>query len=186
MSSSVANTAISAATDTSRTGTSTTPATPRTGQGAGRGGRNRTGASSGRGQQGRTSHRPTRTNFKGDTEGMNANVFECFEEQTDRRQFTKTLEAPEAYVKKSLKFAEDMTALFADEMEEPRLELPTELDPGVSTVEKAIWDEELREFVKRKGAFKGNLATIQAVVLGQCSESMKKKLRSLEAFKLET
>ncbi|KAI2505104.1 hypothetical protein MHU86_9292 [Fragilaria crotonensis] len=140
----------------------------------GRGGRNRTGASSGRGQQGRTSHRPTLTNFKGDTEGMNANVFECFEEQTDRRQFTKTLEAPEAYIKKILKFAEDMTALFADEMEEPRLELPTELDPGASTVENAIWDEELREFVKRKGAFKGNLATIQVVVLGQCSESMKK------------
>ncbi|KAI2506456.1 hypothetical protein MHU86_7971 [Fragilaria crotonensis] len=130
---------------TSRTGTSA-PATARTGgQGTGRGGRNRTGATSGRGQQGRTSHRPTRTNFKGDTEGMNANVFECFEEQTDRRQFTKTLEALEAYVKKNLKFAEDMTALFADEMEEPQLELPTELDPGASIVEKAIWDEELRD-----------------------------------------
>ena len=117
---------------------------------------------------------------------MNANVFECFEEQTDRRQFTKTRDALEAYVKKNMKFAEDMTSLFADEMEEPQLELPTELDADASAVEKAIWDEELREFVKRKGAFKGNLATIQAVVLGQCSEAMKDKLRSLDDFKTET
>jgi hypothetical protein len=71
-------------------------------------------------------------------------------------------------------------------MEEPAVELPTELDADASNVEKAIWDQELREFVKRKGTFKGNLATIQAVVLGQCSEAMKDKLKSLDSFKVET
>jgi hypothetical protein len=117
---------------------------------------------------------------------MNANVFECFEEQTDRPQFAKTREALEAYVKKNLKFAEDVSSFFSDNMEEPQLEIPTELDAGASAVEKTIWDKELREFVKRKGAFKGNLATIQAVILGQCSEAMKDKLRSLDDFKAET
>jgi hypothetical protein len=117
---------------------------------------------------------------------MNANVFECFEEQTSRRQFTKTRDALEAYVKKNLKFAEDVTSLFADEMEEPQLEIPTELDADASAVDKAIWDEELREFVERNAVFKGSMATIQAIVIGQCSEAMKYKLRSLDDFKTET
>ena len=91
---------------------------------------------------------------------MNGNVFECFEEQTDRRQYTKTLEALEAYTRKTLKFAEDLAQLFAEEMEAPVLDLPTALDDDASEVEKAIWAEELREFVQRKGIFKGNLALV--------------------------
>ena len=116
---------------------------------------------------------------------MNGNVFECFEEQTDRRQFTKTLEALEAYVKKTLKFAEDLAQLFAEEMETPVLELPVALDDDASVVEKAIWAEELREFVKRKGVFKGNLASTHAVIYGQCSESMRDRLKSLGQYKEE-
>jgi hypothetical protein len=38
---------------------------------------------------------------------MNGNVFECYEEQSDPRQYTKTVEALEGYVKKTLK---DMAA----------------------------------------------------------------------------
>jgi hypothetical protein len=117
---------------------------------------------------------------------MNANVFECFEEQTEHRQFAKTREALEAYVKKNLNFAEDVSSLFSDNMEEPQLEIPTELDAGAFAVEKAKRDKELREFVKRKGALKGKLATIQAVILGQCSKTMKDKLRSVDNFKAET
>ena len=117
---------------------------------------------------------------------MNTNVFECFEEQTEHRQFAKTREALEAYVKKNLNFAEDVSSLFSDDVEEPQLEIPTELDAGAFAVEKAIRDKELREFVKKKGALKGKLATIQAVILGQCSKTMKDKLRSVDNFKAET
>jgi hypothetical protein len=43
---------------------------------------------------------------------MNGNVFECYEEQSDRRQYTKTVEALEGYVKKTLKYSEDLAPLF--------------------------------------------------------------------------
>lgn len=85
-----------------------------------------------------------------------------------------------------MKFAEDMTFLFLDKMEEPKLKILTELDADASAVEKAIWDKELHKFVKRNGAFKGNLATIQAIVLGQCSKALRDKLRSHNNFKAET
>ena len=180
MSHSVSNTTISGVTEaTGRTGATSAGRSTHGGRG-GRGGRNNP---RGNGQGGRGLQRPARTNFKGDTEGMNGNVFECFEEQADRRQFAKTREALEAYAKKNLKFAEDMAQLFADDMMEPVLELPMALDDDASIVEKAIWAEELREFVKRKGVFKGNLALIHAVIYGQCSESMKDKLKSLTEYK---
>ena len=117
---------------------------------------------------------------------MNANLFECYEEQTDRRQFTKTLEALEAYVKTNLKCAEDLAPLFADKMAEPHLELPAEFASDHSPVERIIRDEKLCEFSKSKGAFKSNMATTQAVILGQCGESMTDKLKSLTDFKANT
>ncbi|KAI2490508.1 hypothetical protein MHU86_24062 [Fragilaria crotonensis] len=104
-----------------------TTETGRSGGRAGRGGqRNRSGRS-GRGQQsGRGSHRPPRTTgFKRTTTEMNGNVFECYDEQTDRRQYAKTVEALEGYAKKNLKYAEDLATLFATEMKLPTLEKPT-------------------------------------------------------------
>jgi hypothetical protein len=44
---------------------------------------------------------------------------------------------------------------------------------------------ELQEFVKRQKAFRGNLAAVQATILGQRSETMKAKLRSHRDYKAE-
>lgn len=67
------------------------------------------------------------------------NVFECLEDQTERRQFTKTQEALKACVKKNLKLAEDMAPLFANEKEVPKLKIPTDLEAaGASVIKKAI------------------------------------------------
>jgi hypothetical protein len=168
MSSSVAGTTISAITE----------ATGRGGTVAGRGGR----GGRGRGAtavRGRGPQQPPRTAFKGDTEGMNANVFQCYEEQSDRRQFIKNKEALDSYVKKNLKYNEDLASLFAEEMTLPELDMQEELPEGSTPMEMRLSEGELQEFVKRRKCFRGNLAAVQAVILGQCSEaSMKAKLRS--------
>ena len=44
---------------------------------------------------------------------MGGNVFECYEEQTDRRKYTKTVEALQSHVKKTMKHPEDLVSLFA-------------------------------------------------------------------------
>jgi hypothetical protein len=51
--------------------------------------------------------------FKVATDTMNGNVFECYNEQSDRRQYAKSIEALEGYVKKNLEFSEDVAVLFA-------------------------------------------------------------------------
>jgi hypothetical protein len=114
---------------------------------------------------------------------MNANVFECYEEQSDRRQYSKTLEALESYVKKSLKYSEDMSTLFAETMATPKVGMP--VDPGSSATktEEMIYTEEVKEYVKRARTLKSNMATVYAVVWGQCSEAMKAKVKSLAGYK---
>jgi hypothetical protein len=42
-----------------------------------------------------------------------------------------------------------------------------------------IFKEEIKEYVNRLRGMKDNMATIQAVVWGQCSESMKSKVKSI-------
>jgi hypothetical protein len=55
---------------------------------------------------------------------MGGNVFECYEEQTDRRQYAKTVEALEGHVKKSMKYPEDLAPLFATDCKLPVLQKP--------------------------------------------------------------
>ena len=82
------------------------------GQGHGRG----RGRGGGRGVSGRGATRPRGTGFKGTTAEMNGNVFECYNEQTDRRQCAKTVEALGNYIKKMLKFSEDLAPLFCHKL----------------------------------------------------------------------
>ncbi|KAI2501022.1 hypothetical protein MHU86_13434 [Fragilaria crotonensis] len=63
-------------------------------------------------QQGSSSN--NRSVFTGsNTDDMNGHVFQCFEEQSDRRQYAKTIEALDGYVKKNLTYSADMAPLFA-------------------------------------------------------------------------
>ena len=185
MSNSVANTTISGITEaTGRTGSGPTgQGGRRTGQGGrGRGGRS---VNSTRTQQTARTTTPRRTNFKGDTEGMNGNVFECFEEQSNRMQFIETCEALEAYAKKTMDHPEDMAALFDEDIDEPTVEVFEDLPADAGETAKAIWNAELREYVRRKVTFKGNLAALHAVIFGQCSLAMKDRLKTLPDYKVE-
>jgi hypothetical protein len=114
---------------------------------------------------------------------MNGNVFQCFEEQTDRRQFAKTWEALGAYVAKTIKQNDDLAPLFEEDMKAPVLAKPDKVAEDADEVDKAIWQLELSDFVKRKRVFQSNLAAVRAIILGQCSEAMQDKLKALESFK---
>lgn len=146
---------------------------------AGRGRGLRRGTRGGRGHgTTSTTRAPRTTGFRGSTPEMNGHVFECYEEQGDRRQYTKTLEALESHVKKSCKFPRDLTPLFAEEMKEPTVVKPKALAPTADEVDKAIWGEEIKTYIKRSQELQNNFAIIHAVAWGQCSEAMRAKIKS--------
>ena len=113
---------------------------------------------------------------------MNGHVFECFDEQNDRRQFDKTVEALAEYTKKTIKYSEDLAPLFGDTIMLPTLDEPDDPDPDANQTQTLIWNEEVKEYVKRTRQLRGSLATIYAVAWGQCSEAMKAKVKSLDAY----
>jgi hypothetical protein len=109
---------------------------------------------------------------------MNGHVFECFEEQGDRRQYAKTVEALQAYMQKTMRYSEDLKPLFAPAMLLPTVELPVNPGEKPTKLQEAIWNGELSEYVKRTRALTGNLATGMVIIWGQCSEAMKSKISS--------
>jgi Zinc knuckle len=114
---------------------------------------------------------------------MNGNVFECYEEQDDRRQFSRTLEALEAHVKKTMKFNEDVAPLFADPMETPKIEMPVDPGTNASKTQDLIYAEKIKQYVQRETVLTGNMRSVYAVIWGQCSEAMKAKVKSVTDYK---
>ena len=167
---------------TTDTGT-TTPGRGRTsGRGRTRGG--------GRGNAGRGTGRPRSTGFRGTTADMNGNVFECYDEQSDRRQFTKTVEALEGLVKKTLKNSEDLKPLFATESTLPVLPTPPKPTKGPDGKEPddadvELWKEEIKALAKQKRVLRSNLSAIHAIIWGQCSEAMKARIKSLSEYEVK-
>ena len=49
--------------------------------------------------------------FKGSTDDMKDNVFQCYGESPDKRQFTKTVDALAGYIAKNMDYPKDVTSL---------------------------------------------------------------------------
>ena len=79
---------------------------------------------------------------------MNGHVFECFDEQSNRKQFDKMVEALAEYTTKTLKYSEDLAPLFGDTITLPALDEPEDLDPNANQTQTLIWNEEVKEYVK--------------------------------------
>ena len=58
--------------------------------------------------------------------------------------------------------------------------LPAEPGVDASKMQKMIWGEEVKEYVKYISAAKGNTTALYAIIWGQCSESMQAQLMSKE------
>lgn len=165
----------------------TTTATNQRGAGSGRGrnrGSGRGGGGSG-GQNAAASSTRARgsATFRGATAEMNGHVFQTLEEQPNRVQFKKTMEALEAYAKTKLTFSEDLAPLFAFTMGEPEVAMPADIDPDATATTTMIHQERVKQWVRRSDTLVSNLANIHVVVWGQeCSEAMKTRVRTLNDY----
>ena len=161
-----------------------TGAASEAGRGQARGGRARTQGRGGRGTGGRfgATSVSTRNNFKGTTEEMQGNVFECHNEQRDRRQFAKSMEHLEIYSKKKFQHFQDLAPLFAVNMSTPVVPIPAEPIDEPTEMSRIIWKEAVKSYCSCTTALTGNLAALYAVIWGQCSESMKAKLKAARDY----
>ncbi|KAL7574570.1 hypothetical protein ACA910_015920 [Epithemia clementina (nom. ined.)] len=84
------------------------------------------------------------SNFKGNTEGMNGHVFQCFNESTEKKQFARTLEVLGEYAAKNMDYAGDLNPLFKS-LEKPTLTPPEELsdEDAKSKLKYTIWEKQV-------------------------------------------
>jgi len=87
------------------------------------------------------------------------------------------------HAKKTMKFSEDLAPLFADPMETPKIDMPTDPGSNASKTQDMIYAEKIKEYVKRETALTGNMRLVYAVIWGQCSEAMKAKIKSVSNYK---
>jgi hypothetical protein len=125
--------------------------------------------------------RNTGRHFKGDTEGMNGHVFQCFEERSDPVQFTKTMEALHAYSKRDLKTT-DLSSLFGTTPKTPVIAKPSPIDAKADELEQLILKEEVKAYVNSNKTLKRDMAALHSVAWGQCSEALKAKIKSITDF----
>ena len=60
------------------------------------------------------------------------------------------------------------------------VDMPDDLDDNAGLTMKMIFAEEVKTYVKRNHTLKSNLATVYAVIWGQCSDDMKAKAKAYE------
>jgi hypothetical protein len=97
----------------------------------------------------------------------------------------KTVEALHEYIAKKIRYPGDMWSL-TTELTEPKVPKPdrvTEQDLEDDHFLKAVWTKEVSSYVTRREQLKQNMRAVSAVILGQCSEAMKAKLKSNSDFK---
>ena len=169
---------------TAATTPSTTPADGGRGRGRGRGDGRGRGYLGRNPRGGRGANVTVASDFKGHTKEMNGHVFECFHEGAKQNQFTKTIEALGEYIAKNMKNPGDLMSL-TKELKAPEVPLPKKLttEEAADALTAALWKEEVTEYSKRKGMVKQNLKALFTVIWGQCSESMRDKLKSIAEYK---
>jgi hypothetical protein len=101
------------------------------------------------------------------------------------KQFSKTVESIANYILKEhnngMACSQTIGDMTPETLKEPRR--PDDLNDPVKL---AIFNEEVREYVKDKKSFKGQLNSVYGLILGQCTPSMKCAIeshRDYEAFR---
>ena len=121
------------------------------------------------------------SSFQGKYPEMNGHVFQCYEETSKRNQFEKTVEELGRYAATYLPYAKDIKMMLKSLRE---VVFPQPVDPPFSATRTTIriWEKEVDLFMERKESYSENEWTIYAVIMGQCSSSLKTKLKGLDNF----
>jgi hypothetical protein len=119
---------------------------------------------------------PRTSRFTGQTEEIKYNIFDVPDGKSPE-QFNKTLESIADYILKEYKNGMACNQSIRD-MELALLEEPDRPDDFNDPVKLAFFNKEVREYVKEKKTFKGQLNSAYGLILGQCIPCMKCAIES--------
>ena len=146
------------------------------------------GSSSVRHKNSRTSRRDRNKHdnankFKGTTSEMHGNVFQNHNECKKKNQFKLTCEALGQYINQTLDCPGDMLSVYTT-LQEPILTAPVALSSqdAADELKKTLWIESVKTYHKRSTILKDNVRHVWSVIWGQCSPSLRAKVKQLEEY----
>ena len=111
-------------------------------------------------------------------------MFQLYAESRDRKQFERTKDAIEHYVRLNLLKGNDIVPTIRD-LKESKIKEPAELNEADKTneVKKRIFEKKIDAFVKREEKMEDNLQTLYSIIWNQCSKQVKMQIKSAKDYK---
>jgi hypothetical protein len=123
--------------------------------------------------------------FKGNTDGMKGNVFQCHGESTDKQQFLKTVGVLEEHINKTFTYPQNVASV-CKSFEIIPLVQPANLsktDYESDMGKKMTGETSMKTYRKRiMDLMESNTRAIYTIIWGQSSPMMQSKLESLDDF----
>ena len=69
-------------------------------------------------------------------------------------------------------------------MKDTVIAMPVDPKDDASKTELKIWDKMIESYVKRIDTYAENKSTLNSILWGQCSDTMKTKIKALDIFEL--
>jgi hypothetical protein len=120
--------------------------------------------------------------FKGNTDGLKGNVFQCHGENTDKQQFLKTIGALGEHINKTFTYPQDAASV-CKSFKVVALVQPANLTKADYKDDLGDKHEKLHEAAR---FIESNTRAIYAIVWGQCSPMMQSKIESLADFDVKS
>lgn len=124
--------------------------------------------------------------FKGEHKELVGYVY-TYDSVSRADQYEKTTEYVAEYLKHEMPFPDDIYDLVIN-LDEPETDtwMPTvpHIEEGEDdTLQKAVFNEEVKEYMLRKRTFSSNKSKSFSIILGQCSPSLKSRLKGQDDWK---
>ena len=119
--------------------------------------------------------------FDGRCDDLKGYIYDCTgNQQAD--MFIKTCQQVPEYAGKSFKnYPGDMLTV-VKKLVKPTFSLPVDLSALASESEKELWKIEINAYHKRKVALAENIRRLFSLAIGQCTETLRAKLKGLDTF----
>jgi hypothetical protein len=123
---------------------------------------------------------PRFTKFEGRCEELKGHIYDCSDaKQSDL--FVKTTKEIALYVGRMYTYGGDIK-IAIESLAMPTLKVPTDLAAGATKTKELIWKKKVEEYVRRETYLEENIKSLFSLVWGQCTDIMRQKVESLDAF----
>ena len=115
--------------------------------------------------------------FNGKCDDLKGHIYDVSDPRTAADTFTKTTREIEEYIGRTYHTPGDIVSA-VERLAIPTIPRPADPVAGASRTDTRIWEEEVKQYVKRQDTLRSNVQSLYSLVWGQCTEGLREKIKS--------